>query len=394
VRRLLLLTPDELTRDVRAVRAAHAALELGYAVAGACLRLSGSEPVELEGVRVLRAGRRGRVNRLWAGSPGTGRRGGVLVAELRGLLRLARLALRTVSLTRTARRLGPIDVVHANDLETLPAGVVLSRLGSARLVYDAHELYSEFEAPVPRLTRRLTLALERSLAHRADAVITVSDALAEELRQLLRLRQRPLVVLNTPRRADLIPRPSDGRPLRAVYQGRLGPGRALEDLLAAAEADGVELSLRIPLADVGELRAAVAGEGLAGRVHVLDPVDPDDVLDALLEFDVGILFDRPRTRNGELSMPNKLFEYLMAGLAVVAPRLESIGPLLEQERVGITYSPDDARGLPAALDRLAKDRPLLEDLRRRARELAMTRLNADAAVPVLREAWGERPGAC
>jgi glycosyltransferase involved in cell wall biosynthesis len=389
----LLLTPDELTRDVRAVRAAHAALGLRYEVSGACLRLSGSDAVELDGVRVVRAGRRGRVNRMWAGTRGARPRGGVVVAELRGLLRLARLGVRTVSLVRAARRLGAVDVVHANDLETLPAGFVLSRRRGTRLVYDAHELYSEFEAPVPQLARRVTLALERTLARRADAVITVSDALAEELRGLLRLRVAPLVVLNAPRRADLAPRPSDSRALRAVYQGRLGPGRELEDLLAAARANDVDLSLRIPLVDVEELRAVVARVGVGDRVQVLDPVDPSDVLDALLEFEVGILFDRPRTRNGELSMPNKLFEYLMAGLAVVAPRLESIGPLLEQERVGLTYPPDDADGLPAMLTQLSQDRHLLEELRRRARDLAMTRLNADAAVPVLQEAWGDSPRA-
>lgn len=391
--RLLLLTPDELTRDVRAVRAAGAAIERGYQVAGICLRLSGSEPAPLEGVRVVRAGRSGRAHRLWGGAPGARRRGGVAAAEVRGILRLGRLLVRTASLARAARRLGRADVVHANDLDTLPAGFLLARAWHARLVYDAHELYSEFDAPVPRLTRRLTLALEGALARRADAVVTVSDGVAAELVRRLRLRRTPFVVVNAPRRADLTPRHADGGPLRAVYQGRLGPGRDLGDLLAAALADGVELSLRIPLADVEALRATVAERGLSGRVRVLEPVEPADVLDALLEFEVGILFDRPQTRNGELSMPNKLFEYLMAGLAVVAPRLETIGPLLEQERVGLTYPPGDPGALPATLERLVADRPLLDELRRRARELAMTRLNADVAVETLGEAWGERNGA-
>ena len=391
--RLLLLTPDELTRDVRAVRSAEAAIERGYEVAGVCLRLSGSEPVPLEGVRVVRAGRAGSAHRLWGGTPGARRRGGVVTAELRGILRLARLFVRTASLIRASRRLGRASVVHANDLDTLPAGYLLARGWRARLVYDAHELYSEFDAPVPRLTRRLTLALEGTLARRADAVVTVSDGIAAELVQRLRLTRTPFVVVNAPRRADIIPRPANGGPLRAVYQGRLGPGRDLGDLLAAAGADGVELSLRIPLADVDALRATVAQRGLADRVRVLDPVDPADVLDALLEFEVGILFDRPQTRNGELSMPNKLFEYLMAGLAVVAPRLETIGPLLEDERVGLTYPPGDPKALAATLERLVADRPLLDELRVRARELAMTRLNADVAVETLAQAWGERNGA-
>jgi glycosyltransferase involved in cell wall biosynthesis len=80
----------------------------------------------------------------------------------------------------------------------------------------------------------------------------------------------------------------------------------------------------------------------------------------------------------------------MAGLAVVAPRLESLGPLLEGERVGVTYEPGRPDRLAAALARLAADRELLLELRGRARELALTRLNAEAAAGTLLAAWGQR----
>ena len=56
-----------------------------------------------------------------------------------------------------------------------------ARRARARLVYDAHELYASFEADPPRLYRAAMLALERALARRADAVVTVSDPIADEL---------------------------------------------------------------------------------------------------------------------------------------------------------------------------------------------------------------------
>jgi glycosyltransferase involved in cell wall biosynthesis len=120
---------------------------------------------------------------------------------------------------------------------------------------------------------------------------------------------------------------------------------------------------------------------------VLDPVPPSRVLDALAEFEVGLVFDRPQSRNIELSMPNKVFEYLMAGLAVVAPRLESLGPLLDEERVGLTFEPGRPDSLIRTLERLAGDRELLAELRRRARTLALDRLNAEAAAGTLAAAW-------
>ena len=109
--------------------------------------------------------------------------------------------------------------MHANDIDTLPAGLALARRSGARLVYDAHELYSEFEAPAPRLAQQLTLALERRLARRADTVVTVSDHMARELQARLGLRAQPLVVTNAPRRTTVEPREFEDGPLRVVYQG-------------------------------------------------------------------------------------------------------------------------------------------------------------------------------
>src|SRR5215210_7785875 len=172
--RLLLVTPAELTRDPRARRAAEAAQSLGFGVVGLSGRISGEEPVELEGVVVVRTGREGRTNVQW--KMGTDpRRERTLVRELRGLYRLLRLARRTAALVRAGRTLGGVDVVHANDLETLPAAYLLARESGSRLVYDAHELYADFDPDAPRAARALLTFLERRLARRADAVVTVSE---------------------------------------------------------------------------------------------------------------------------------------------------------------------------------------------------------------------------
>jgi glycosyltransferase involved in cell wall biosynthesis len=385
--RLLLLTPAELTRDVRAVRAAQTALDSGYEVVGVSGQISGETPVPLDDVEIIRVGRAGRINPLWFGSSAESGREHRALVELRALFRVARLLGRSARLWRAGRRVPRPAVVHANDLDTLPAGFALARRANARLVYDAHELYSEFDAPPPRLARRLILLLEGALARRADAVVTVSDGVAHELRARLGLQQDPLVVVNAPRRADLPAARATPGPLRVVYQGGLGPGRELDELLRAADADGIELTIRIRMADPTELRAAIKGRALADRVRVAEPVPPQDVLNALAEFDVGLIFDRPRTRNSDLSAPNKFFEYLMAGLAVVAPRLETLGPLIELEGIGRTYDPRSPEELPRVLEELAADREALAEMKRRARALALARLNAEAAAETLAQAW-------
>jgi glycogen synthase len=381
--RLLLLAPNELTRDPRARRAAITARERGIDVVG--VSGSGDPPVPLEGVEVVRVGG-GRVSAgLRRAGLGGMRPSRPLVRELRGLFRIARLATANLRLARAAGRLGRFDIVHANDLDTLPAARLVARRGGARLVYDAHEIYADQEPETPLVYRGLVRLIERPLVRDADAVLTVSEPIAEELERTLRLPGRPLVALNCPPRVEVEPAPRGEGPLRAIYQGAMGPGRPLEDLLVAAEhAHEVELTLRVAGADPNELRAAARH---LPNVVVTEPVPPDRLVEALAGFHVGLIINRPLTRNDELVFPNKLFEYLMAGLAVVVPRLPGMTPLVEGESVGLTYEPGRPEELGRALVTLAGDRERLEGMRRRARELALARYNAETQAEQLAQAW-------
>jgi glycogen(starch) synthase len=390
--RLLLLTPSELTRDPRARRAAAEALRRKVEVVAVCGRLSGEEPVALEGVRVIRTGPRGRPDPLVESGLRRQRPLPSMLREARGLYRLARLVLRTGGLWRGGRLLGPVDIVHANDFDTLPAGWLLARSSRARLVYDAHELYSEFEPDPPRVYRAATTRLEGALARRADAVATVSGPLREELVRRLRLTRPPAVVLNLPELHLGNPpvRPSSA-PLQAIYQGSFGTGRPLRQLLDAISlAPSIHLTLRPIRIERDVLRSEIEARGLGDRVDIADQISPAVAVSALHEFDVGIIFDRPVTLNGELSLPNKLFEYLMAGLAVVAPRLPGIAPLIAREGVGLTFEPTRSDGLAAALEEVAGDRGRLAEMRTRARRAAVERYNAEAQSATLAALWGLR----
>lgn len=384
--RLLVLTAAELTRDPRARRASLEARRRGLDVVGLCV--GEGEAIALDGVEVIRVAG-GRVSNALrsAGLSGTPRRR-PLVRELRGLFRLLRLFATTSRLARRGKTLGRFDVVHANDLDTLPAGWLVARRGGSRLVYDSHEIYADQEPDPPRLFRRVALTIERALARRADAVITVSEPIAVELQRTLGLTRPVIAWLNCPERSDVEPEPPRSGPLRAVYQGAMGPGRSLGDLLeAAAHAEGVELTLRVVGVDAKSLDAEIAARGLDDRVRLEPPVPPDRLVEALQGYDVGLVINRPVTRNDELVFPNKLFEYLMAGLAVVVPRLPGLA-LVEAEAIGVTFEPARPDLLGRALAELALDRPALEAMRRRARALALDRLNAESQRQQLATAWG------
>ena len=385
----MILTPAELSRDPRARRAALTAHARGIEVVGLCGQVSGLPPIPLDGVQIVRVGgERLAAGLRSAGLGGMATEDGMLVREARGLYRLGRLGRLTAGLVLAGRKLGRLDVVHANDLDTLPAAAMLARRSGARLVYDAHELYTTQEPDPPRAHRRVSASLEGSLARRADVVSTVSAPIADELRRRLRLAETPRVVLNCPPLVDVpVEAAADGTPLAVVYQGAMGPGRPLEDLLVAAEhAPGAHFTLRIASADPALLRGEVERRGLA-NVEVVDPVPPDRLVEALAGFEVGLVINRPVTQNDELVLPNKLFEYLMAGLAVAAPRLPGLAPVVDGEGVGVTFEPGRPDGLGAALQELSADRERVLGLRRSARRLAVARYNAEAQADELVRLW-------
>ena len=215
-------------------------------------------------------------------------------------------------------------VVHAHDISTLPAGWWLARRRGSRLVYDAHELYSGFEANPPRFWARASLLLERALARRANAVVTVNPPIAGELVRRLSLVRTPIVVFNCPPLEDVSVDPRDGQPVRAIYQAAVGPNRHLEDVVSAARESEVEITVRV----VGNVAASLPG------VVVEQAVSPHELVAALAPYDIGLVIDRPETDNTRLALPNKLFEYLMAGLAVVVPRAPAMAEFVEAQRRG------------------------------------------------------------
>ncbi len=305
---MLVLTPGDLVADPRARRAANVAIRHGFEVVSLAISsapLTGHAEIANTGMEAIRVPGDKLTAALRRAGLGGMREDPRAVRELRGSYRLLRLVRDTALLVRAGRRIGRVNVVHAHDLETLPAGFRLAKRLGARLVYDAHEIYASQEPNPPWLYTKVASWLEGRLARRAE-VITVSDLIAADLERTLHLPKRPLVVLSCPERLEQMPprtpREASEPRMSAIYQGAMGPGRPVEDLFIAATTMGISvvLSARIAGVDLPELRTKAASRGLSERFLILDPVAPDSLVPALVEFDVGLIIDRPVTRNDEL----------------------------------------------------------------------------------------------
>jgi len=317
-------------------------------------------------------------------SPGGARR---LLGELRALLGTLWLNL---ALYRASSGTGAV-AIHANDLDTLLAGVLLKRRLGARLVYDAHELYPEMFASTSALYAGLWRLLEHRLIGAADGVVTVNGSIAGELRRRHRLPVAPTVVMNCP---PLQPLPSDPGYGRAgeillLYLGRYNAERGLLEMLRAMPL--VDRRAVLCLRGGGPLQAALEEEarllGVKDRVRFLPPLPPDRLVGAMGGYAIGIVPYVPTSLNNYLCTPNKLFEYLMGGLAVVASDLPELRTVVAGGGLGLLYAPGDPADLARAIDALLADPRRLATTCAAARRAAEGCYNWEAQVVGLRQLY-------
>jgi glycosyltransferase involved in cell wall biosynthesis len=249
------------------------------------------------------------------------------------------------------------DIVHAHDAAMLLPGIVGARLSGARLVYDSHELATS----VPYRERTwawFVTTIERAVVPRCDAVITVSDGIAARLREAYRLRRTPTVVRNV----SALDRQGRGGLRRALglreseplvlHQGAPAPARGCEVLVdAAALLDGVHVAfLGDPEPGYGDqLQARIRHRGVADRVTLLPSVALCELLAYTAEADIGVTLLQDTCENHRLALPNKLFEYIAAGVPVVASALPEMQRLVDSYGIGWCVTPDDPRALADTL---------------------------------------------
>jgi glycosyltransferase involved in cell wall biosynthesis len=257
----------------------------------------------------------------------------------------------------------PVRIYHASDLFVLPAMAAAARKHGGLLAYDARELYTHVAATTGRpWVRWFWGSIERRYIYRAQVVFTVSDSIADHLASLYDI-QRPILVYNVPPRQAIAPSRAlrtrlnlPDAPVLLLHQGQMQRDRGCERLVAAMRA--VERAVLIflgggPLKNTLQQQAAALH--LHDRVRFLDPVPPDALLPVTASADLGVTLLEDTCLNHRYALPNKLFEYLTAGLPVLASDLPELHRVVAGYDVGCVVDPNDAQALASTLQRMVDD---------------------------------------
>lgn len=292
-----------------------------------------------------------------------------------------------VRMTRAARK-HTYDIMHANDLNTLPQAIFSAK--GAKIVYDSHEVQTDRTG-----YGKGQGFFERYLLHFVDRTIVENDTRADYHKSLY--GERPAVLHNYPFYQEQVP---NARPLHQeiginqaepilLYQGGIQEGRGLERLIEA-----MPYVRRGTLLFIGDGKIKARLQQLAAespereRIRFIDKVPLDQLPSYTAAATVGFQVLQNVCFNHYSASSNKLFEYMSALVPVVAADLPEIRRVVETEGVGLLVDVESPEAIAAAVNRILDEdelRQMMKEQTKQARQKYNWDKEKDNLLDVYRE---------
>lgn len=238
------------------------------------------------------------------------------------------------------------SILHSNDLDTLLANFLAKKIKGGKLVYDSHEYFLE----VPELVNRPKVKkawgrIERMIFPRLKHVFTVNKSIADIYEKQYNvpvkiMRNVPILQQDTDvqkRTKSVLGLPENKKVILLQGAG-INVDRGSEEMLSAMQwIDAVFLI--VGTGDVlPKLKQMVATLGLSEKVVFTGRVPFQKLMEYTAIADVGVTVDKDTNLNYRYSLPNKLFDYIHAGIPVIASDLVEVKRIVEEHKVGVVLS--------------------------------------------------------
>lgn len=268
--------------------------------------------------------------------------------------------------TRSLRNTVQARSFWAEDVYSLPPATHFARMSNSSVIYDAREIYSAIGALHNRpITQKLITMFEKYYARKATKIFTSGDLDSDYLEKYLNV-VRPAVVMNVPPFRE--PKPSEK--LRnfgkvppemkiLVYQGMISEGRGILPVISALpHLPNVVFCLLGSAENEFEKKIRTKSKklGVSERVFFCGKIPYDELPTWTASADAGVAFIEPISLSYEFALPNKLFEYCMAGIPALVSDLPALKKILEEFSCGvIAPSSSDSIALADFINKLLSE---------------------------------------
>jgi len=274
------------------------------------------------------------------------------------------------------------DYYFAEDVQTLPFVTFLGKIKGGKVFYDSRELYG-FIAGLrdKKLLQNTIRLIEKFFIKKVDYVITTGDMDTEFIKKTYQLK-KVFTLRNLPLHKEEV-KPIDLRKkfnipdeLKIlVYQGVILHGRGLKIVFEAlTKVKGYFLIILGDGEDTDYYKKLSESIGIEKNVLFAGKYNQEELINMTAGADIGLAVIENISLSYYYALPNKLFEYIMAGKPVIASNFPQMKDVIEKHKVGITIDPENTTELIEALERLNSEPNLLESYKENCK-LASKHLN-------------------
>lgn len=253
------------------------------------------------------------------------------------------------------------DIYHCHDLNTMLSGYLAAKKQKAFLIYDSHELYTERNTlTYSRWQKIKDRNLEKFTIKRVNASITVNEYISELLEERYKIK-KPLVLMNCPKSSNgsssYLPNNKNKRIV--IYVGAITFNRGIECLIDSAQY--LDDNINIVLMGDGSQKfiqgiyERISDFGKNKIIH-LQPVASDNVVNVIKSASLGIAPTQASCLSYLYSSPNKIFQYIQAGLPIIGSDIPFHRDVILGHKIGYIYESNSPKELANAINKILADR--------------------------------------
>lgn len=243
------------------------------------------------------------------------------------------------------------DIFLSNDLDTLPANYIASKLRRKPLVYDSHEYFTEVPELVNRkLVRKVWESIESFILPKVDAAYTVSAPIAEAYYNKYGIKME--LIRNFP-----VLKETNSEQIQKdniiIYQGAVNVHRGIEQMIEAMRYIDNAIFWIIGGGDIEDIvKEQIKNNELSTKVVFFGTKPFQELKNLTEQASIGISLEKPIGLNYTFALPNKVFDYIHAEVPVLASNLPELEKVFEKYKIGLMIKEIEPRSIAAKINEM------------------------------------------
>ncbi|MDO5760727.1 MAG: glycosyltransferase family 4 protein [Bacteroidota bacterium] len=255
----------------------------------------------------------------------------------------------------------PLDIIWANDLDTLLGCFLVSKLRNKPIIYDSHEMFCQVaELQDNPKAQKVWLGLEKFMLPKLKYVITVCEPIKDYFKERYNIEAK--IVRNIPLQEanNSFVKTFPMKEKIIVWQGATNIDRSLEDIVLAMKNIEAKLYIMGRGDIIKELEKIITANNLENKVILTGRLTFEQMMAYTKRASIGLSLDRPTNENYRISLPNKIFEYINTSTPIICTPLPEIKKIVEKYNVGCFIQEPTMKNISQTINSVINNNELLQ----------------------------------